>query len=150
MNLQVTVLKILVSYPDGFALMAELKRDMAILATSGPEWTERTKRLASRMPNLDIFSQGLIERTGGGWRITDNGRAALELMEARPAAADPTVGERLVGRSKPATPSLSLPLEWGRCRSGHRQRRRAAGEEYCRTLPKGGDVEGAIGSSRQR
>jgi hypothetical protein len=54
-NLQVTVLKILVSYPDGFALMAELKRDMAILATSGPEWTERTKRLASLMPNLDIF-----------------------------------------------------------------------------------------------
>lgn len=35
MNFQVTVLKILVSYPDGFAMMAELKRDMAILATSG-------------------------------------------------------------------------------------------------------------------
>jgi hypothetical protein len=34
-NFQVTVLKILVSYPDGFAAMADLKRDMAILATSG-------------------------------------------------------------------------------------------------------------------
>lgn len=32
MNFQVTVLKILVSYPDGFAVMADLKRDMAILA----------------------------------------------------------------------------------------------------------------------
>ncbi|MGY4427977.1 hypothetical protein ACVWWO_000454 [Bradyrhizobium sp. F1.13.1] len=35
MNFQVTVLKILVSYPDGFAVMEDLKRDMAILATSG-------------------------------------------------------------------------------------------------------------------
>ena len=35
MNFQVTVLKVLVSYPDGFAAMADLKRDMVILATSG-------------------------------------------------------------------------------------------------------------------
>lgn len=35
--------------------MADLKRDMAILATSGPEWAERTKRLAARVPGLDIF-----------------------------------------------------------------------------------------------
>ena len=39
MNFQVTVLKILVSYPDGFAVMADLKRDMAILATSGRDWS---------------------------------------------------------------------------------------------------------------
>ena len=65
-----TVLKILVSYPDGFALMEDLKRDMAILATSGRDWSERTKRLASRLPGLDIFSQGLVERQKGGWRIT--------------------------------------------------------------------------------
>ena len=56
------VLKILVSYPDGFAVMADLKRDMAILATSGRDWTERTKRLAARVPDLDIFSQALVER----------------------------------------------------------------------------------------
>jgi hypothetical protein len=37
-NFQITVLKILVSYPDGFALMADFKRDMAILATSGCDW----------------------------------------------------------------------------------------------------------------
>jgi len=38
-NFQVTVLKILVSYTDGFALMADLKRDMAIwrrAAATGP------------------------------------------------------------------------------------------------------------------
>lgn len=84
MNFQVTVLKILVSYPDGFAVMADLKRDMAILATSGRDWAERTKRLASRVPDLDIFSQALVIREMGGWRITEKGRAVLEFMEARP------------------------------------------------------------------
>jgi hypothetical protein len=62
-NFQVTVLKILVSYPDGFAAMADLKRDMAILATSGREWTERTKRLASRVPDLTFFLKGSSSRS---------------------------------------------------------------------------------------
>jgi hypothetical protein len=83
MNFQVTVLKVLVSYPGGFATMDALKRDMAILATSGPDWSERTKRLAARAPGLNIFEQGLVERGNGGWRVTDKGRAVLELMEAR-------------------------------------------------------------------
>jgi hypothetical protein len=89
-NFQVTVLKVLVSYPDGFAAMADLKRDMAILATSGRDWAERTKRLAARVPDLDIFSQGFIERMNGGWRVTDKGRAVLEIMEARSAPAQAT------------------------------------------------------------
>ena len=88
MNFQVTVLKILVSYPDGLATLVDLKRDMAILATSGRDWTERTKRLAARMPDLDIFSQDLVERRDGGWRITEKGRAVLEMMEARPVTAE--------------------------------------------------------------
>ena len=86
MNFQVTVLKILVSYPDGFAVMDDLKRDMAILATSGRDWADRTKRLAAQVPALDIFSQGLVERISGGWKITVKGRAVLEFMEARPEA----------------------------------------------------------------
>jgi hypothetical protein len=64
-NFQVTVLKILVSCPDGFAVMSDLKRDMAVLATSGRDWAERTKRLAARVPDLDIFSQGRVERLNG-------------------------------------------------------------------------------------
>ncbi|SFJ72911.1 hypothetical protein [Bradyrhizobium sp. Gha] len=126
MNFQVTVLKILVSYPDGFAVMADLKRDMAILATSGRDWTERTKRLGARMPDLDIFSQGLVERLNGGWRITEKGRGVLEFMEARPGkpdqASDPPVGERL-----PATPVPRLPV-FASGRSQRLQRRRAARE----------------------
>lgn len=88
-NFQVTVLKILVSYPSGFATLTGLKRDMAILATSGPEWSARTRRLGARLPELDIFSQALIERRDGGWAITDKGRAALAFMEEAAQTARP-------------------------------------------------------------
>ena len=88
-NFQVTVLKVLVSYPDGFAVMEDLKRDMAILVTSGREWADRTTRLAARVPDLNIFSQGLVERISGGWRVTSKGREVLEFMETLPAASEP-------------------------------------------------------------
>ncbi|OKO74520.1 hypothetical protein [Bradyrhizobium sp. NAS96.2] len=124
MNFQVTVLKVLVSYPDGFAVMADIKRDMAILATSGRDWAERTKRLAARVPDLDIFSQGLIERMNGGWRITDKGRAVLEIMEARPATELPNV--RAVEVPTPAA-TLSMPSigPVRRMREGRRRQRDA-------------------------
>lgn len=120
MNFQVTVLKILVSYPDGFALMADLKRDMAILATSGRDWAERTRRLGSLVPDLDIFSQALIERTNGGWRITEKGRAVLEFMEARPSLPVPA-------KDPPeySTPAAPLPVLPRSGRRGQRQRRRS-------------------------
>jgi len=100
-NFQVTVLKVLVSYPDGFASIEDVKRDVAILATSGREWSERTSRLAARMPGLEIFAQGLVERRDGGWRITDAGRsgeararaAAGASYRARTVASDPTSGK---------------------------------------------------------
>ena len=79
-----TVPKILSSYPGGFAAIVDLKRDMAILATSGREWADRTRCLASRMPDLDIFTQSLVERRNGGWAITEKGRTVLDLMKARP------------------------------------------------------------------
>ena len=127
MNFQVTVLKVLVSYPDGFAVMEDIKRDMGILATSGRDWAERTKRLAARVPDLDIFSQSLIERLNGGWRITDKGRAVLEIMEARPAPVQTTElpDVRAVEEPTPATtlsPMLSIaPVRRMRKRS-RRQR----------------------------
>ena len=88
MNFQVTILKVLVSYPDGFASLADIKRDIAILATSGREWSERTTRFAARSPGLEIFAQALVERREGGWRITDAGRSALDLMEKTPVALE--------------------------------------------------------------
>lgn len=127
MNFQVTVLKILVSYPDGFAVMADLKRDMAILATSGRDWADRTKRLAARVANLDIFSQALVERRNGGWRITEKGRAVLEFMEAPPSEA--MLGVQAAGAEpSPTVPETRLPTSTRLARGQRRQRRRAARE----------------------
>ncbi|MCS3892062.1 hypothetical protein M2171_001195 [Bradyrhizobium japonicum USDA 38] len=126
MNFQVTVLKILVSYPDGFAVMADLKRDMAILATSGRDWAERTKRLAARVPELDIFSQGLVERLDGGWRITEKGRAVLEIMETRPVAVPATEQPpiRATDASTPAATPAASPVATGRRKRDQKRRRR--------------------------
>ena len=127
-NFQVTVLKILVSYPGGFAVMEDLKRDMAILATSGREWADRTRRLAARVPDLDLFSQGLVERLNGGWRITDKGRAVLDFMEARPVEAQAELGASAeISDSEKATPSLLASTRGARSR--RLQRRRAAREK---------------------
>nr|WP_276558932.1 hypothetical protein [Bradyrhizobium elkanii] len=88
--------------------MEDIKRDMAILATSGRDWAERTKRLAARVPDLDIFSQGLIERMNGGWRVTDKGRAVLDIMEARPAPAQATERPAVSAVEEPM-PATTLP-----------------------------------------
>ena len=47
------------------------------MSCSGKDWSERTKRLAARTPNLSIFSQGLVERLayhqGGPPRLGNHG-----------------------------------------------------------------------------
>ena len=125
MNFQVTVLKILVSFPDGFAVMADLKRDMAILATSGRDWSERTKRLAARVPDLDIFSQALVERLNGGWRITEKGRSLLDFMESR-SSGPQTAPDEPTEQLSSADPTPRLLVSIRASRSQRLQRRRAA------------------------
>ncbi|WP_141340073.1 hypothetical protein [Bradyrhizobium sp. USDA 3458] len=125
MNFQVTVLKVLVSYPDGFAAMADLKRDMAILATSGRDWVERTKRLAARVPDLDIFWQGRARKRR--LKITVKGRTVLEFMEACPAVELPTGTVLSENRDAPIPP-LPQPAERARRRRERRERRREARE----------------------
>ncbi|WP_036008626.1 hypothetical protein [Bradyrhizobium yuanmingense] len=131
MNFQVTVLKILAAYPDGFAVMEDLKRDMAILATSGRDWADRTRRLAAKAPDLDIWSQGLVERLSGGWKITAKGRAVLDLMEFRPAASEtvqvPAV-EDSIAASTSFVPPLWQPADRAKRRRERRERRREARE----------------------
>ncbi|MES5485198.1 hypothetical protein QMZ05_20820 [Bradyrhizobium sp. INPA03-11B] len=90
MNLQVTILKLLVSYPNGVASLDALKRDMAILAKSGKDWSERTRRLAARVPDLNIFAMRLVERDAFGWHLTEKGRAVLEYMESQARVAEPS------------------------------------------------------------
>ncbi|MCK1408256.1 hypothetical protein IVB48_23335 [Bradyrhizobium sp. 76] len=59
--------------------MEDIKRDIPILATSGRDRADRTRRLAARVPELDV----LVDRENGGWKITDKGRTVLEFMEGR-------------------------------------------------------------------
>ncbi|MGY4350272.1 hypothetical protein ACVWXM_006765 [Bradyrhizobium sp. GM7.3] len=130
MNFQVTVLRILPSYPDGFAVMEDIKRDMAILATSGRDWADRTRRLAAKAPGLDIWSQGLVERLSDGWKITVRGRAVLEAMEARPAALQMAYGPAVEGPI-PSFPEPLSPLRQPADRAKRRRERRERRREAC-------------------
>jgi hypothetical protein len=91
--------------------------------SSGPDWTNRTKRLAALTPGLDIFSQSFVLRTNAGWQITEAGRALLASIETPvPATADnqqpPTV-------ATPAPISASPPIRLVAAnRRGRRRRTR--------------------------
>jgi len=80
-SFQITILKVLAGHPEGRASLADLRRAVGILISSGPDWTDRTKRLAARAPDLDIFSQALVLRDDTGWQITVAGRAFLASVE---------------------------------------------------------------------
>ena len=81
MSFQITILKVLAGYPEGRASLADLNRAMAILLSSGSDWTNWMKRLAERAPDLDIFSQSLVIRDNTGWQITDAGRTFLDFLQ---------------------------------------------------------------------
>ena len=82
MSIQVAILKILASHVSGRATLDSLKHDLAILSSSGEDWHARIKRLASRVPELDIFSNGYVLRDAEGWEITAAGREFLRALEA--------------------------------------------------------------------
>ena len=93
MSLQIAILKVLVSHPEGRATIAALNSDLSILNTSGPEWSDRLKRLAARAPGLDVFGQSLILRDSSGWQITPQGRAFLDWLESGAASANVPLAE---------------------------------------------------------
>ena len=93
MSLQIAILKVLVSHPEGRATIAALNSDLCILNTSGSDWTNRLKRLAARAPGLDIFGQKLVLRDSSGWQITLEGRAFLDWLETSAASANLPVAE---------------------------------------------------------
>ncbi|QIG99515.2 MULTISPECIES: aminoacyl-tRNA deacylase [unclassified Bradyrhizobium] len=82
MSIQVAILKILASHVSGRATLDSLKHDLAILSSSGEDWHARIKRLASRVPELDIFSSFYVLRDVEGWQITSAGREFLQALEA--------------------------------------------------------------------
>lgn len=90
MSFQITILKVLAGHPEGRASLADLTRYVAVLTSSGADWTQRMKRLSARAPGLDIFTSGYVLRHASGWEITDAGREFLESIEA-PTASDPVI-----------------------------------------------------------
>jgi hypothetical protein len=81
-SIQVTILKVLASHDSGRATTASLKRDIAILATSGPEWNARMRRLSGRVGTIDILASGHVLWDDDGWQITAEGRDFLRALEA--------------------------------------------------------------------
>jgi hypothetical protein len=112
-SFQITILKVLAGHPGGRASLADLRRAVGILISSGPDWTDRTKRLAARAPGLDIFSHSLVLRDDAGWQITDAGRALLAFVEApvpMTAIGDRALPEVKVTRTPVPTSPASLRL----------------------------------------
>jgi hypothetical protein len=123
-SLQVAILKVLASYPDGKATLAAMKDDLAILAGAGLAWSERLRRLAARVPDLDIFGQALVLRDDAGWQLTAAGREVLRSVEAPPLDAQtPAVPEPIMVVSPPAVTERPRPAGGVR---GHSRRRRRA------------------------
>jgi hypothetical protein len=123
MSFQITILKVLAGHPGGRASLADLRRAVAILISSGSDWTNRTKRLAARAPGLDIFGQALVLRDDSGWQITDAGRALLASVEkpAQMMATSDQGPEVIVTLAPvPASPPIRLAAV-----SRRRPRRRA-------------------------
>jgi hypothetical protein len=86
-SFQITILKVLAGQAEGRAALPELTRQVSILVSSGPDWTERTKRLATLAPGLDIFRSRFVFVDRANWQITDAGRAFLISLET-PTSAD--------------------------------------------------------------
>jgi hypothetical protein len=115
-SFQITVLKVLAGHPDGRASVAELTRYVSVLMSSGSDWTDRMRRLAARVPKLDIFSSALVLRDNSGWQITDMGRQFLASLEAPiPTAQDPEQSSgpdvAIPTVPRPVQPELRLVVE---------------------------------------
>jgi hypothetical protein len=82
LSIQVAILKVLASHGNGRATLASLRRDVVILTASGGDWSARLKRLAGRVPSIDIFGSGYVLRDHEGWQITAEGRDFLRALEA--------------------------------------------------------------------
>ena len=94
MSIQVAILKVLASHGSGRATLDSLKQDIAILSASGPEWHARLRRLAARVPAIDIFGSGYVLRDSQGWEITTTGREFLCALEAVTQDNRPAVPEQ--------------------------------------------------------
>lgn len=127
MSFQLTILKVLARHPDGRASFADLRQAVAIPMSSGTDWTERMKRLALGVPDLDIFGSKLVSRDQNGWLITEAGRAILLALERKPSAVRP---------SEPSTEIMRTsapPLLFVGPKRRRKQRRARSGADHLGT-----------------
>jgi hypothetical protein len=124
MSFQITILKVLAGHPGGRASLDDLRRAVAILISSGSDWTNRTKRLAARAPGLDIFTRAFVLRDEAGWQITHAGRAFLGALEAPIQMAAPI--DKAAEPALPLTPMPAPPAIQLTGTKRRRVRRRAA------------------------
>lgn len=109
MSFQITILKVLAGHPGGRASVTELTRYVSILMSSGSDWTNRMRRLAARVPKLDIFSSAFVLRDNNGWQITDVGRQFLASLEAPIPATYPEEPPPWSEMAEPTAVSLGQP-----------------------------------------
>ncbi|WP_212031890.1 hypothetical protein [Bradyrhizobium sp. JYMT SZCCT0428] len=111
-SFQITILKVLAGQPEGRASHPDVTKSVAILMSSGADWSERMKRLAARAPSLSIFSRGYVLRDDAGWQITDAGRAFLASIEAPASepALEPPVPTQPIEPAVPDLPSNIVRL----------------------------------------
>lgn len=121
MSFQITVLKVLAGSPGGRLPLEDLRHDVALLISSGKDWTDLTKRIAARAPDLDIFSQALVVREPTGWQLTAAGREFLASVEKPVPPLAPPVEAALAVTDLPVTAPPPVPLIGVNTR---RQRRR--------------------------
>lgn len=122
MSFQITVLKVLAGSPGGLLPLADLRHDVALLISSGRDWTDLTKRIAARAPDLDIFSQAFVVRDPTGWQITPAGREFLATVEKRPLPLTPSVEVAIALAAQPAV-APPPPLTGLNARRQRRRRR---------------------------
>src|SRR5258707_3498267 len=93
MSFQITILKVLAGHPGGRASLADLRRAVAILISSGTDWTNRTKRLAARAPDLDRPSVSRFRRKA----CPDDGQQRTSSGSHCKARADPGIAADKAG-----------------------------------------------------
>jgi hypothetical protein len=107
-SFQITILKVLAGFPKGRDSLDDLRHVVAVLISSGSDWADRTKRLASRAPGLEIFTQGLVLRDIEGWQITDAGRVLLAILES-PTFQPISIGRPIEPALAPDGPEVNVP-----------------------------------------
>jgi hypothetical protein len=120
LSFQITILKVLAGHAEGRATLAEVRHAVSLLISSGSDWTNRMKRLASLAPDLDIFSSSFVLRDHEGWQITGAGRQFLILLEAAKiplaTANEPTPAPAVIAPLPPAAPVRLIGIKSRRSR----------------------------------